>query len=143
MKPGVEQVAGELARRLREEILPELTGFRANVAAMGAELMTMIAEQWDGAAANLVSENREFRGLVQRGGELLGDAALAAAVAGADEDLRISALTADNDRLRAALTGLHARVEDAEGEAARALDTAIWAALRRSVEMRRVGSANF
>ncbi len=143
MKPGVEQVAGELARRLREEILPELTGFRANVAAMGAELMTMIAEQWDSAAANLVSENREFRGIVQRGSELLGDEALAAAAAGTDEDLRISALTAENDRLRAALTGLHARVEDTEGEAARALDTAIWAALRRSVEVRRVGSANF
>ena len=143
MKPGVEQVAAELARRLREEIYPELTGFRANVAGMGAELMTMIAEQWDGAAANLVSENRELRDILRRGGEVLADESLAAAGAGADDDLRISALTAENDRLRAALTALHARVEETEGPAARALDAAIWAALRRSVDVRRVGSANF
>lgn len=143
MKPTVPHVAGELARRLRTEILPELTGFRANVAAMGAELIDMIGQQWDSAAATLFAENRALRDLLARGGTLLADAALTAAAGGADEDLRISALTAENDRLRAALIPLHARIEDTEGDPARALDDAIWAVLRDGVMARQIASANF
>lgn len=143
MKPTVPHVAGELARRLRTEILPELTGFRANVAAMGAELIDMIGQQWDSAAATLFAENRALRDLLARGGTLLADAALTAAAGGADEDLRISALTAENDRLRAALILLHARIEDTEGDPARALDDAIWAVLRDGVMARQIASANF
>lgn len=143
MKPTVPHVAGELARRLRSEILPELTGFRANVAAMGAELIDMIAQQWDGAAATLVTENRALRDLLARGGALLADPALSAAGQGTDEDLRISALTAENDRLRTALIPLHARIEDTPGDAARALEDAIWAVLRDGVIARRIASANF
>jgi len=143
MKPTVPHVAGELARRLRTEILPELTGFPANVVGMGAELIDMIGQQWDSAAANLVAENRAFRAVLARGGALLGDAALTAAGQGADEDLRISALTAQNDRLRAALIPLHARIEDTPGDDARALEDAIWSALRDSVQARQIASANF
>ena len=143
MKPTVPHVAGELARRLRTEILPELTGFRANVVGMGAELIDMIAQQWDSAAAVLVTENRALRDLLARGGTLLADDALAAAATGTDDDLRISALTAENDRLRAALIPLHAVMENTKGDPARALEDAIWAVLRQGVMARQIASANF
>jgi hypothetical protein len=92
----------------------------------------MVAEEWDRAAARLVAENTAFRALLVRGG-VAGDL-------GDDSDLRVSALEACNEKLRALLTDLHAEVElrgDAE------LDAAIWEALRASVEGRRIASANF
>ena len=45
---------------------------------------------------------------------------------------------AANDHLREALTTLHARIEDTPGDAARALEAAIWAALRQGVMARRI-----
>jgi hypothetical protein len=143
MKPGVAMVAAELATRLRTDLMAELTGFRANVAAMGAELLDMIAEQWDGAAANLVSENQAIRALLRQGGKLFGDSGLIEGSGGDDADLRISSLQQENERLRHALIGLHERVEADASEAARRLEDSIWDLLRRSVEIRRVGSANF
>lgn len=143
MKPDVSIVAAELASRLRTDLMAELTGFRANVAAMGAELLDMIAEQWDGAAANLVSENQTIRVLLRQGGEVFGDPGLIEGAKGDDSDLRISSLQKENERLRQALIGLHERVEADGGQAAKQLDDAIWQLLLRSVEMRRVGSANF
>ncbi|HZV11547.1 MAG TPA: hypothetical protein VFF94_17410, partial [Novosphingobium sp.] len=133
MKPDVSLAAAELARRLREELQPELTGFRANTAGMGAAMLDMIADAWDGAAARLVAENRALRALLQRGGDALAPEA-------AEEDLRISALTAANDRLRGQLIALHARIEQAEGPAARDLERAIWAFLRASVAARQIRS---
>lgn len=136
-------VAAELATRLRTDLMAELTGFRANVAAMGAELLDMIAEQWDSAAANLVAENKAIRALLRQGGELFGATGLMENAQGDDSDLRISSLQQENERLRHALIGLHERVEADESEAARQLEDSIWALLRRSVEMRHVVSANF
>jgi hypothetical protein len=143
MKPTVPMVATELANRLRTDIMAELTGFRANDAAMGAQLLDMIAERWDSEAANLVAENRAFRALVLRAAEELGDAQAAQSASGDDEDLRISSLERENDRLREALIRVHTLAEQTDGEAPRALTDAIWDALRQSVEARRVGSANF
>lgn len=143
MKPTVPMVATELANRLRTDIMAELTDFRANDAAMGAQLLDMIAERWDSEAANLVAENRAFRALVLRAAEELGDAQAAQSASGDDEDLRISSLERENDRLREALIRVHTLAEQTDGEAPRALTDAIWDALRQSVEARRVGSANF
>jgi hypothetical protein len=143
MKPTVPMVATELANRLRTDIMAELTGFRANDAAMGAQLLDMIAERWDSEAADLVAENRAFRSLVSRAAEELGDAQAAESASGDDEDLRISSLERENDRLRAALIRVHTLAEQVDGDAPRALIDAIWDALRQSVAARRVGSANF
>lgn len=143
MKPDVPKVARELAERLRTDIAAELTGFRANDAAMGAQMLDMIAERWDGAAADLVEENRNFRALLKRGAEIFGDSEFADAANGQDVDLRISSLTATNEHLRAAIIRLHARVEASDSDGAKPLDDAIWAELKRTVEARRVGSANF
>lgn len=139
MKPDVPLALGELANRLRTDLLAELTGFRANVAAMGAAMLDMVAQEWDGAAARLVRENGQFRGLIDRGAALhAGPAA-----GGDDVDLRISALTAENDRLRGLITDLMARLEDDADAPAQALLDDIWAALAGSVAGRRIASANF
>lgn len=143
MKPGAALVAHELASRFRKDILPELTGFRANATAMAAELLDMIGEEWDRAAANLVAENRATRELLRDGASLLGRPDLAEVAGETDDDLRISALERENARLRTALIDLHAAVEERSDEAARALDDRIWAELSRSVEARRISSANF
>lgn len=143
MKPDVSMVAAQLAERLRTDMLPELTGFRAGMAGMGAAMLDMIAEQWDGAVVRLVEENRAIRGLLRDGAALFADTALRAASEGRDDDLHVSSLTRENDRLRGLLTDLHARVEDTDSADARRLDDAIWAELRRTVEARRIGSANF
>lgn len=139
MKPDVSIAVAELANRLRTDLLAELTGFRASVAAMGAAMLDMVADEWDGAAARLVRENRAFRALLSRGGALYGEAG----AGGDDEDLRISALSAENDRLRDRITALMERLEnDPSAEAAGLLD-AIWQELARTVRERQVKSANF
>lgn len=135
MKPSVSAAVANLAGLLRDDIAPALTGFRANNAAMMAAMFDMVAEEWDRAAARLVAENASFRAVLARGG--------VAGVPDDDGDLRVSALEAANEDLRARLTELHAAVELREDEEARALDTAIWDALRASVEGRRIASANF
>lgn len=143
MKPNVPIAAAELAHRLRTDLMSELTGFRANVAGMGAAMLDMIAEQWDGAAARLVAENRATGALLHQGAALYDDTALAEASSGNDDDLRVSRLTLENERLRTALIALHARVEIDPSPQARLLEDAIWAELRRSVLERQISSANF
>jgi hypothetical protein len=135
MKPSVSAAVANLAALLRDDIAPNLTGFRAGNAAMAAAMFDMVAEEWDRAAARLVAENAAFRALLVCGGEAgnLGD----------DSDLRVSALEACNEKLRARLTDLHAAVELRGDAEASALDAAIWDALRTSVENRRISSANF
>ncbi|ALJ14310.1 hypothetical protein [Sphingopyxis macrogoltabida] len=135
MKPSIPVAASDLAARLRAEIVPELTGFRANNVAMGSAMIDMIAEEFDRAAARLFEENAAVRALLQCGG--------VAMAAPAKPDLRVSALEAENDRLRAALIDLQAALEDRDDDEARALDADIWRELACSVERRRVASANF
>jgi len=135
MKPSIPVAASDLAARLRSEIVPELTGFRANNVAMGSAMIDMIAEEFDRAAARLFEENEAVRALLQRGGVTF--------AAPAKPDLRVSALEAENDRLRAALIDLQTALETRDDGEARALDADIWRELTRSVERRLVASANF
>ncbi|WP_374414416.1 hypothetical protein [Novosphingobium colocasiae] len=139
MKPDVSIAVAELANRLRTDLLAELTGFRASVAAMGAAMLDMVADEWDGAAARLVRENRAFRALLDRGGALYGSAP----AGGSDEDLRISALTTENDRLRGLITTLMERLEDDASPPAASLLDAIWQELAQTVKERQIRSANF
>ena len=141
MKPSIPAAARDLAARLRSEIVPELTGFRANNVAMGSAMIDMIAEEFDRAVARLFEENEAVRALLQRGAAL--GAGIEAPDAPAKPDLRVSALEAENDHLRGALIGLQAALETREDSDARALDADIWAELGQSVERRRIASANF
>ena len=139
MKPDVSLALGELAHRLRTDLLAELTGFRANVAAMGAAMLDMVAQEWDGAAARLVRENGAFRALLERGAQLYGNSP----PGGDDADLRISVLTAENDRMRGLITDLMERLEEDAAGPAQTLLTDIWTALAQTVAERRIASANF
>lgn len=135
MKPSIPAAVANLAALLRDDIAPNLTGFRAGNAGMMAAMFDMVAEEWDRAAARLVAENATLRSLLVRGG-VTGDL-------GDDSDLRVSALEAGNETLRALVTELHAAVEERGDAEAQSLEDAIWDALRISVESRRIASANF
>ena len=86
-----------------------------------------------------MDENRALRALLADAGERAGRNAWLAS--GSDDDLRISALSADNARLRAALIELHEAVEGDEAPEARALEARIWEELRLSTERRRLSGA--
>jgi hypothetical protein len=122
MTPDVPSVLAELAQvalRFADPAAPPAE--RTANLGLAAALLHVAAEVWDGAAARLVEENRALRALLE--------------LEGVDEDLRISALTAENDRLRALLIAAHEAAEQA-GDAAR--QEAIWAELRASTERRKL-----
>lgn len=137
-QPETAAVLDAHADRLLTRIAPLLTGFDANSVAMIGAMLKMVAEDWDRAAAMLVEENRAIRALLRDAASFAGAHALADTT---DDDLHLSALQRSNDALRAALVDLHALAETRDDMAA--LNDAIWAELRRSVERRRVGLANF
>ncbi|MGE4304832.1 MAG: hypothetical protein AB7E24_12490 [Novosphingobium sp.] len=141
MKPDIPLVLDDLARKLRESILPDLTGFQANMIGMTAAMLDMVAESWDEAADRLARENSALAALLAQGSAATGDPDYAAAAREEAEDLKISTLERINDRRRRALIKLHTRIEG--DDSATALNTAIWDELRASTERRRVGLANF
>jgi hypothetical protein len=122
MTPDVPSVLSELAQLLMRNAVPGVPDAeRASALGLSAMLLGLSAEVWDGAAHNLVAENRALR-------TLLG-------LSGQDDDLRLSALRAENERLRALL--ITAQIEaEASGDAA--LQDAIWAELRASTERRKL-----
>jgi hypothetical protein len=125
MTPAIPSVLAELAALMARNAEPGAPeGERANALRLSAGLLGMAAERWDGAADNLVRENRALAAL-------LDDTA-------AEDDLRLSALGAENARLRARLIEAHIAAE-AAGDAARL--AAIWAELLASTERRRLSIA--
>lgn len=122
MTPQVPAVLAELAQLLMRNAVPGVPdGERASALGLSAMLLGLAAEVWDGAAHNLVEENRAIRTLLDLAGE--------------DATLRLSALRAENDRLRALLIEAHIAAE-AAGDATR--QDAIWAELAASTERRRL-----
>ena len=122
MTPDVPSVLSELAQLVLRNAAPDVPdGERANALGLSSMLLALAAEVWDGAAENLVQENRALAAL-------LGDTA-------AESDLRLSTLRAENARLRGLLIDAHIAAEQA-GDAAR--DDAIWAELRASTERRKL-----
>ena len=125
MNPPVPDVLLELAALLARNAAPGVPpAERASDLGLSAALLTVAGEMWDRQAHNLVEENRAIRAL-------LGEA-------GADADLRLSALKVENDRLRAALVDAHAAAE-ATGNVAR--QDAIWAELVAATERRKLSTA--
>jgi hypothetical protein len=125
MTPQVPSVLAELSAliaRNAEPGVPEAE--RANSLRLSAGLLAMAAERWDGAAHQLVIENRALA-------VLLDDTA-------AEVDLRLSALMTENARLRARLIAAHVAAEQS-GDVAR--QDAIWAELIASTERRRLSNA--
>jgi hypothetical protein len=146
MNPNTQAVLADFAGRLGAQIMPQLsTPFLMSSAGLMAAVMGMAVEQLDGAAANLVEENRAIRALFAQASKLAPPAALATRLEplslGGDDDLRLSALEVTNRTLRAALIDLHAWAENQPG--AEALNAAIWRELSKSTERRRQSSAPF
>jgi hypothetical protein len=125
MTPHVPSVLAELAGLMLRNAEPDVPeGERANALRLSAGLLGMAAERWDGAADNLVRENRALAALL--------------AETAAEDDLRVSALGAENARLRARLIEAHIAAEQA-GDTARL--EAIWAELVASTERRKISTA--
>jgi hypothetical protein len=124
MKPEVPHVLGEMAQLLVRNADPNIPpAERAGALGLTAALLGFAAQAWDGAAHNLVQENLAIR-------KLLG-------LQGSDEDLRLSALSAENGKLRQALIAKHAEVEGQDP----AMEAAIWAELVASTERRMVAGS--
>ena len=122
MTPEVPSVLSELAALLVRNAAPDVPDAeRASALGLSSMLLALAAEVWDGAAENLVQENRTLAAL-------LDDIA-------AEASLNLSALRAENARLRARLIQAHIAAEKA-GNTAR--EEAIWAELRASTERRKL-----
>ena len=122
MTPEVPAVLLQLSAIAQRNAMPGVPDpERASDLGITAMLLAIAAEVWDGAAQNLVLENRALR-------KLLGEA-------GEDDDVRLSKLKAENDRLRASLIDAHAAAE-AAGDAERL--AAIWGELVASTERRKL-----
>jgi len=122
MTPTVPSVLAELAALLVRNAAPEVPeAERTHALTLSAMLLSIAAEVWDGAAERLVTENRALAALLDE--------------VAAEEDLRLSVLSAENARLRGLLILVHAAAE-AAGDVAR--QNAIWAELRASTERRRL-----
>jgi len=125
MTPEIPAVLGELAGLLMKNADPSTPAAeRTSDLMLSAMLLVTAAETWDGAAHMLVEENRAVRALLGEKGE--------------DADLRLSALRAENHRLRGLLTERHAAAE-AAGDTATV--EAIWAELIAGTERRKVTGA--
>jgi hypothetical protein len=125
MTPPVPPVLLELAGLLIKNAQPGVPDAeRASDLGLSALLLSLAAEMWDSQAAILVQENRAIRALLGRAGD--------------DPNLRLSALQAENDRLREELIAAHAAAE-AAGDTGR--EAAIWDELVTSTERRKIASA--
>ena len=148
MKPDENLVLADFAARLAGVIAPQVQpAYLAAAIGMSGGILGMIAEDWDRAASRRVEENRAIRGLFKDAAGLGLESGLAARLAtlaeGNDDDLRLSALEAANEALRAALIALHAAVEAMDGPPAKALNDAIWRELSASTERRRLAAGSF
>ena len=127
---GAEVLEG-VAEALREQVSPNLSDtFAIEVVRLAQTLTMIVGRAGDDAVVIRVEENARIRALLGEGGALLGDRRFAEASETRDPGLRISELDAETGRLRGLLVDLHTRLEGEEGAAARALDQAIWRALR-------------
>lgn len=134
MIPPVPAVLIDLAGKVAANAAPDVNPTdRAGVLGLSAMLLGLAAEAWDSAAHHLVVENRTLRGLLAQGAAYVGPPAERP-----EDDFRLSALGAENGRLRAALIILHTAVEGRD----QVLEDAIWAELAASTERRKIkGSA--
>jgi hypothetical protein len=148
MKPDSSAYLRSLARLLAEEFAPNAVDdyARTELTRHGG-LLGVVDEAIDSAAAWRVEENRAMRHLFSLALQVPGLDSLATPLGveagGEDTELRIRSLETTNRRLRGLLTELHARLECIEGDAARALEDAIWRELSASTERRRLSLGRF
>lgn len=135
MKLTSATVLEGVADALRDQIAPGLgDAFQKEAMRMALLLITIGARGSDDAAAIRVAENAAIRDLLARGAGVVTDSDLATslrtAAASRDPGVRISELDAESGRLRVLLIDLQIALEGSGDAQARALDQAIWRALR-------------
>jgi hypothetical protein len=148
VKPDVPLALQKLAGSLLLEVAPAVgADYLQRNTGVSAIMLQMAAEECERAAARRVEENETLRALFRDAAGVVADAGLGRRLAEAagtrDPDLRIGALEASNAALRALLVELHAHTDGLEGPAARRVEDAIWAELRRSTERRALALAPF
>ncbi len=142
MKPDAPRVFYGIIASTMRDIAPEMrTPFGQQSVGLLSMLLALAAQDYDGAAARLVEENSAVTELLARARTVAADPDLHQRIdAALDEppahDLRVSALQKENDRLRSLLIDVHAEVEAMPGEAARAMNEAIWDEIRESTRRR-------
>jgi hypothetical protein len=142
MRPDVPRVLNGIAMSLATDIMREVqTPFGQNAVSHAAGLLMMIGQEFDRAAARLVEENTAILAILARAQSSMEDPGLQDRITRElgeipGQDLRVSALQAENDRLRTLLIDVHAAVEAAPGAEAEALDRLIWDELRESTRRR-------
>jgi hypothetical protein len=146
MKPSVTAVLSALSGLITREVSPALGDtYLSEQVQRAAALLGAAGEEFDRAAARRVQENQAMRRLFGRAVGLVAGldptlaGALTDAAQGSDlDDLRVSRLDAENQRLRTLLIALHAwaETEPAPSPQVRELLTDIWAELRASTERR-------
>ncbi|HSD11145.1 MAG TPA: hypothetical protein VLF14_09185, partial [Candidatus Binatia bacterium] len=143
MKPEVDFLLRSVMEKLLIEVAPTVGDayVRSNVEVM-AVLMAAAAEEYDRAAHVRAEENEAMRRIFRDAASSVLDVGLRArlevAAAERDASLRVSDLSAANDRLRALLIELHALVETREESWARRTNRAIWEELRGSTRRRAI-----
>ena len=144
MTPDVTKVLRALAVAFGTQLMPEVrTPFAQQTVGLSATLLMLLAQDFDRAAASLAEENIVVRGLLGQAAGMAGDEGLRSRIGellgrAPNADLRISALTRENNEARRLLVEVHAAVEELSGSAARELDGLIWDELRRSTARRHV-----
>ena len=148
MRPEIPNVFATFAADLVMRVAPAISpAYHQGTIVMIATMLAIAAEEWDRGASWRALENKRLRELFREASPIVQDAdlsrKLAALIETRDDDLRISALTANNSALRAALIELHRHVESLESAKARRVEAAIWKELLASTERRRLSTAQF
>jgi hypothetical protein len=147
MRPLIPEVFANFAADLVMRVAPAITpSYHQGTIGMIATMLAIAGEEWDRAASWRVEENRSLRELF-RASLSIADGDLRKKLAELsetrDNDLRISALTANNSALRATLIELHGYVESQPTAEARKIENAIWHELRESTRRRQLSFAQF
>lgn len=140
MKLTLEASLHRIGQMFRERVAPELqSDFAAQSARLAGGLLNICANWVDDAAELRHNENAAIRDLLAEGMALVDQplaGRLAASLAAANPGLTISALDAENHRLRALLVELHAFVETDTGAEVQAFNQSIWRVLE-DIELKR------
>ncbi len=144
MRPQPPQVLLGMAGVLMMQLAPELqTPFAQQNIGSVAGILTMLAQEYDRAAARLAEENDAMVALFRRASRAIPTGPVRSRMlqeiaANPNVDLHISRLQAENDRLRRVLVEVHALVEALPGEEAAGVNEEIWDELRESTRRRHI-----
>ncbi len=145
MHPNGEELLRGLQGTLATYVMPEVQTPHARLEiGLVQAMLGIAAAEWDGAAQRLVDDNASLRDLARRGPEALAGSPEAAALADElrtlaedlDPSVRLSDLSAANNRLRDALERLCALAQESGSAPLRTLRSSIIDHFRRDAEER-------